>query len=119
MLFTMPGSPIIYYGDEIGMGDNSALSACHTPLLSLTWCTVWLHDRNGVRTPMQWDAEQANAGFSSAAKTYAPVIADATYGAHRVNVEDSLRDPSSLFHTIRRMVAVRRCGIGARSEPRY
>ncbi len=62
MFLSLPGAPIIYYGDEIGMGDN-----------------IWLHDRNGVRTPMQWTAEK-NGGFSTAEKTYLPLINDETYG---------------------------------------
>ncbi|HEX7976266.1 MAG TPA: maltose alpha-D-glucosyltransferase [Anaerolineales bacterium] len=92
LLFSMPGSPIIYYGDEIGMGDN-----------------IELFDRNGVRTPMQWN-EGPNAGFSTAgmADLYAPVIDDPVYGPARVNVTSLQADPASLFNVIRRMVAVRK-----------
>ncbi|MEA3335348.1 MAG: maltose alpha-D-glucosyltransferase [Chloroflexota bacterium] len=92
MLFTLPGSPIIYYGDEIGMGDN-----------------IWLDDRNGVRTPMQWD-DSPNAGFSSAPadQLYEPVIDDASFGYQRVNVAAQRVDPDSLFHAIRRFIAVRK-----------
>lgn len=95
LLFTIVGSPIIYYGDEIGMGDN-----------------IQLFDRNGVRTPMQWDSSP-NAGFSTAPAEmlYAPVIADETYGYRRVNVADQRADPDSLWHTIRRMIAARQKGL--------
>jgi maltose alpha-D-glucosyltransferase / alpha-amylase len=92
LLFTLPGSPIIYYGDEIGMGDN-----------------IQLPDRNGVRTPMQWNNE-LNAGFSSASpdKLYAPLIQGQPFGAQWVNVADQRTDPDSLWHRLRRMVAVRK-----------
>lgn len=92
MLFTLPGAPIIYYGDEIGMGDN-----------------IWLPDRNGVRTPMQW-TDGPNAGFSpaSADKLYAPVISDETYGYEKVNVENQRADRQSLFQTVRHMIATRK-----------
>ncbi len=92
LLFTLPGSPIVYYGDEIGMGDN-----------------IWLPDRGGVRTPMQWDAGP-NAGFSRAKPDalYAPVIDDAIYGPARVNVAAQRADPNSLLNAIRRMIAVRK-----------
>jgi len=92
ILFTMPGSPIVYYGDEIGMGDN-----------------IWLFDRNGVRTPMQWDSSPAS-GFSSASpgKFYAPVIEADPYGPPRVNVKDQVADSHSLWHSLRRMIAVRK-----------
>ena len=91
LLFSLPGSPIIYYGDEIGMGDN-----------------IELFDRNGVRTPMQWTAGPG-AGFSTAVpeRFYAPVIAGA-YGPQRVNVAGQQQNPDSLWHTIRRMIAVRK-----------
>jgi maltose alpha-D-glucosyltransferase/alpha-amylase len=92
MLLSMPGSPIIYYGDEIGMGDN-----------------VFVGDRNGVRTPMQWSPDR-NAGFSRAdpQRLYLPPIMDAMYGYEAVNVEAQLRDKSSLLHWTRRMLAVRK-----------
>ncbi|MDQ2692324.1 MAG: maltose alpha-D-glucosyltransferase [Chloroflexota bacterium] len=93
LLFTFPGSPILYYGDEIGMGDN-----------------IWLPDRNGVRTPMQWNAEEENAGFSEAPvqTLYIPVIDDEVYGPRRVNVESQRADPGSLWNVIRQMIAVRK-----------
>jgi maltose alpha-D-glucosyltransferase/alpha-amylase len=83
LLFTLPGSPILYYGDEIGMGDN-----------------IWLEDRNGVRTPMQWEAG-ATAGFSEAPIDffYAPVINDDVYGPARVNVKAQQASPDSLLNT--------------------
>jgi maltose alpha-D-glucosyltransferase/alpha-amylase len=93
LLFTLPGTPIIYYGDEIGMGDN-----------------IHLGDRSGVRTPMQWSADR-NAGFSRAAdpaQLYSPVIADAVYGYQAVNVEAQLRTPSSLLHWMRRLIGIRK-----------
>jgi maltose alpha-D-glucosyltransferase/alpha-amylase len=92
LLFTLPGSPVIYYGDEIGMGDN-----------------IWLPDRNGVRTPMQWESS-TSAGFSSAPpeKFYAPVIEAAPYDPSNVNVADQRGDAGSLYHWIRRMIAVRK-----------
>lgn len=92
ILFALPGAPIIYYGDEIGMGDN-----------------IWLFDRNGVRTPMQWTGEPG-AGFSAAAPEtfYEPLIDDETYGYQKINVAAQMADPASLFHTIKHMVAVRK-----------
>jgi maltose alpha-D-glucosyltransferase/alpha-amylase len=90
MLFTLPGSPIIYYGDEIGMGDNLSLN-----------------DRNGVRTPMQWDMSY-NAGFSSAEKTYQPLIDDPVYGYQTLNIAQQKADPESLWNAIRHMLAVRK-----------
>lgn len=92
MLLSMPGSPIIYYGDEIGMGDN-----------------VFVGDRNGVRTPMQWSPDR-NAGFSRAdpQSLYLQPIMDPMYGYEAVNVETQLRDKSSLLHWTRRMLAVRK-----------
>jgi maltose alpha-D-glucosyltransferase/alpha-amylase len=92
ILFTMPGSPILYYGDEIGMGDD-----------------IWLPDRNGVRTPMQWNA-QSGAGFSDAPqeKYYSPLIQNNIYGPQVVNVEAEQDDPQSLFNQIRHMIAVRK-----------
>ena len=92
LLLSMPGSPIIYYGDEIGMGDN-----------------IFLGDRNGVRTPMQWSPDR-NAGFSRAdpQRLYLPPIMDPVYGYEAVNVEAQARDPSSLLNWMRRMLAVRK-----------
>ncbi len=92
LLFTLPGSPIIYYGDEIGMGDN-----------------IWLPDRNGVRTPMQWEASR-NAGFSNAPsrRLYAPPIEDGPFAYDRVNVAAARAQPDSLWHTLRQMIAVRK-----------
>jgi maltose alpha-D-glucosyltransferase/alpha-amylase len=92
LLLSLPGTPIIYYGDEIGMGDN-----------------VFLGDRNGVRTPMQWSADR-NAGFSKAdpASLYLPVIMDPVYGYTAINVEAQERDPSSLLYFMKRMIALRR-----------
>ena len=92
ILFTLPGSPIIYYGDEIGMGDN-----------------IWLEDRDGVRTPMQWSDEK-NAGFSTAhpSRLYSPVIDDRMFGPQKVNVRAQRNDPSSLFHTMRKMISTRK-----------
>ncbi len=92
LLFSLPGSPVIYYGDEIGMGDN-----------------VYLGGRNGVRTPLQWSADR-NAGFSAAdfARLYAPPVMDPLYGYQAVNVEAQRRDPSSLFHWLRRLIALRK-----------
>lgn len=92
VLFTLPGTPIVYYGDEIGMGDN-----------------IWLHDRNGVRTPLQWD-DGPNAGFSTAAadRLYSPVIADDTYGFQQVNVAAQQADPASLWHSLQNMIQIRK-----------
>jgi len=92
ILFTLPGAPIVYYGDEIGMGDN-----------------IWLFDRNGVRTPMQWSAEPG-AGFSSAAPEdfWVPLIDDDTYGYQKVNVAAQMADANSLFHTMKHMIATRK-----------
>ena len=92
LLFTLPGSPIIYYGDEIGMGDN-----------------IYLGDRNGVRTPMQWSGDR-NAGFSraDAAQLYSPVIMDPVYGYQRTNVEAQQRDPSSLLNWMKRLIRLRK-----------
>ncbi len=92
LLFSLPGTPIIYYGDEIGMGDN-----------------IYLGDRDGVRTPMQWSPDR-NAGFSSAdpAQLYLPVIMDPVYGYTAINVEAQQRNPSSLLHFMRRMLGLRR-----------
>jgi maltose alpha-D-glucosyltransferase/alpha-amylase len=92
LLLAMPGSPVIYYGDEIGMGDN-----------------IYLGDRNGVRTPMQWSIDR-NAGFSRAdfAKLYSAVIMDPVYGYQAVNVEAQQRTPTSFLHWMRRVIAVRK-----------
>jgi maltose alpha-D-glucosyltransferase/alpha-amylase len=91
LLMSMPGTPIIYYGDEIGMGDN-----------------IYLGDRNGVRTPMQWSADR-NAGFSDAdtAALFSPLIVDPPYGYHTVNVAAQERLPTSLLRWMRRLIAVR------------
>jgi len=92
LLLSMPGAPIIYYGDELGMGDN-----------------IFLGDRNGVRTPMQWSPDR-NAGFSRAdpQRLYLPPIMDPVYGYEAVNVEAQRRDPSSLLNWMRRLLAVRK-----------
>ncbi|MGE0384491.1 MAG: maltose alpha-D-glucosyltransferase [Gammaproteobacteria bacterium] len=92
LLLSMPGSPIIYYGDEIGMGDN-----------------IFLGDRDGVRTPMQWTSDR-NGGFSRAdpQRLYLPPIQDPVYGFEAINVESQLRAPSSLLNWTRRMLAVRK-----------
>jgi maltose alpha-D-glucosyltransferase/alpha-amylase len=87
----MPGTPVFYYGDEIGMGDN-----------------IYLRDRDGVRTPMQWSPDR-NGGFSKAdaQKLYLPVVQDPVYGYAAVNVEAQMRSPSSLLNWMRRTIAVR------------
>jgi maltose alpha-D-glucosyltransferase/alpha-amylase len=92
MLLSMPGSPIIYYGDEIGMGDN-----------------FYLGDRNGVRTPMQWSPDR-NAGFSRTdpQRLFLPPIMDPIYGYEAVNVEAQTRDRSSLLNWMRRMLQTRK-----------
>jgi len=92
LLLSMPGAPIIYYGDEIGMGDN-----------------VFLGDRNGLRTPMQWSPDR-NAGFSRAdpQQLYLPPIMDPVYGYEAVNVEAQSRDRSSLLNWMKRLLQVRR-----------
>ena len=90
MLFTLPGTPVLYYGDEIGMGDNIAL-----------------FDRNGVRTSMQWNSDK-NAGFSEADDLYAPVINDDIFGYEKVNVELARSDESSILYTVRHMIATRK-----------
>ena len=92
MVLSFPGTPIVYYGDEIGMGDN-----------------IYLGDRNGVRTPMQWNPDR-NAGFSTAvpAKLYFPVIMDPIWGYQAINVEAQLSDQSSLLHWTRNMIALRK-----------
>jgi maltose alpha-D-glucosyltransferase / alpha-amylase len=92
LLLSFPGTPILYYGDEIGMGDN-----------------IYLGDRNGVRTPMQWTSDR-NAGFSKCdpARLYFPVVMDPIYGYQVVNVEAQLSDQSSLLHWTRNMIALRK-----------
>ncbi|HYZ16584.1 MAG TPA: alpha-amylase family glycosyl hydrolase, partial [Candidatus Acidoferrum sp.] len=92
LLLSMPGTPVIYYGDEIGMGDN-----------------LFLKDRDGVRTPMQWSPDR-NGGFSSAepVRLYAPPVTDPVYGYEAVNVESQLRNPTSLLNWMRRIIAVRK-----------
>ncbi len=92
LLLSMPGTPVIYYGDEIGMGDN-----------------IFLKDRDGVRTPMQWSPDR-NGGFSKAdpAALILPPLQDPIYGFQAVNVEAQSRDPHSLLNWMRRMLAVRK-----------
>jgi maltose alpha-D-glucosyltransferase / alpha-amylase len=92
LLLSFPGTPIIYYGDEIGMGDN-----------------IYLGDRNGVRTPMQWTPDR-NGGFSRAdpARLYAPIIMDSVYGYEAVNVEAQSRSLSSLLSATKRLISVRK-----------
>ncbi|HVR30675.1 MAG TPA: maltose alpha-D-glucosyltransferase, partial [Thermoanaerobaculia bacterium] len=92
LLFSMPGSPVIYYGDEIGMGDN-----------------FYLGDRNAVRTPMQWSSDR-NAGFSRAnpQQLYLPVIIDPEYNCEAINVEAQQRNPTSLLWWMRRLITLRR-----------
>ncbi len=92
LLFSLPGTPVMYYGDEIGMGDN-----------------IYLGDRNGVRTPMQWTSDR-NAGFSRAdpARLFAPPIMDPVYGYQGLNVEAQQRSPSSLLNWVKRMIGIRR-----------
>jgi maltose alpha-D-glucosyltransferase/alpha-amylase len=92
LLFSMPGTPVIYYGDEIGMGDN-----------------IYLGDRNGVRTPMQWTGDR-NGGFSRAdpARLYAPPIMDPVYGYQAINVEAQERAPYSLLNWMKRMIGLRK-----------
>src|SRR5579885_1055626 len=92
LMFSMPGTPVMYYGDEIGMGDN-----------------IFLGDRDGVRTPMQWSPDR-NGGFSRAdpARLYLPPIMDAVYGYQAVNVEAQSRSPSSVLSWLKRMIAVRK-----------
>ena len=92
LLLSLPGSPVLYYGDEIGMGDN-----------------IWLGDRDGVRTPMQWTPDR-NSGFSSCdpGRLYLPVNMDSIYGFQVTNVESQTRNSSSLLHWMRRMIRVRK-----------
>jgi maltose alpha-D-glucosyltransferase/alpha-amylase len=92
LLFSLPGTPIVYYGDELGMGDN-----------------IYLGDRNGVRTPMQWSSDR-NGGFSWAdtARLYAPPIMDPVYGFQAINVEAQERYPFSLLNWMKRLIAMRK-----------
>ena len=92
VLFSLPGSPVLYYGDEIGMGDN-----------------VYLGDRDGVRTPMQWTGDR-NSGFSRAdfAQLYAPPLMDPVYGYQAVNVEAQLRTPTSFLRWLHRFIELRK-----------
>jgi maltose alpha-D-glucosyltransferase/alpha-amylase len=92
LLFSLPGTPVIYYGDEIGMGDN-----------------IFLGDRNGVRTPMQWSSDR-NAGFSRAnpQELYLPVIIDPEYHFEAINVESQQNNPSSLLWWMKRLIALRK-----------
>jgi maltose alpha-D-glucosyltransferase/alpha-amylase len=104
LLFSLPGSPVLYYGDEIGMGDN-----------------IWLGDRDGVRTPMQWTPDR-NGGFSTAdpQRMYLPLNMDPVYGYQVTNVEAQLRNTNSMLQWIRRMLRVRKehptFGLGSYSE---
>lgn len=92
LLLSLPGSPVLYYGDEIGMGDN-----------------IWLGDRDGVRTPMQWSGDR-NAGFSTAnpGKLDRPLVMDPVYGYQAVNVEAQMEDQSSLLRWTQRMIHARK-----------
>ncbi|MCB0676469.1 MAG: maltose alpha-D-glucosyltransferase [Saprospiraceae bacterium] len=92
LLFSLPGSPVIYYGDEIGMGDN-----------------IYLGDRNGIRTPMQWNSD-SNAGFSKAnpQKLILPVIRDPLYRYEAINVENQNHNPSSLLWWMKNLIAIRK-----------
>lgn len=92
LLFALPGTPVIYYGDEIGMGDN-----------------IYLGDRNGVRTPMQWSADK-NAGFSRAnpQKLFLPVTIDPEYHYEAINVEAQQNNPHSLLWWMKRLIALRK-----------
>ncbi|SNB68447.1 maltose alpha-D-glucosyltransferase/ alpha-amylase [Arboricoccus pini] len=91
LLFSMPGTPVVYYGDEIGMGDN-----------------IYLGDRDGVRTPMQWSVDR-NGGFSRAQpqRLYSPLVQDPIYGYQAVNVEAQQQSPSALLNWMKRIIAVR------------
>ncbi|MDQ3166046.1 MAG: maltose alpha-D-glucosyltransferase [Actinomycetota bacterium] len=105
LLLSLPGSPVLYYGDEIGMGDN-----------------IWLGDRDGVRTPMHWTPDR-NAGFSTATpgRLALPVIMDPVFGYQSVNVEAQLANTSSLLHWTRRMIHIRKqhpaFGLGGFRDP--
>src|SRR5438445_4744464 len=101
LLFSLTGTPVLYYGDEIGMGDN-----------------IYLGDRNGVRTPMQWSADR-NAGFSRAnpQQLYLPVIIDPEYHFEALSVEAQHNNPNSLFWWTKRMIALRkRLGVMGRGD---
>jgi maltose alpha-D-glucosyltransferase/alpha-amylase len=104
LLLSLPGSPVMYYGDEIGMGDN-----------------IWLGDRDGVRTPMQWTPDR-NGGFSLSdpQRLYLPPVMDPIYGYQALNVEAQQRHPQSLLHWTKRMIEIRRrhpvFGLGAYDE---
>ena len=91
-MFSLPGTPVLYYGDEIGMGDN-----------------IYLGDRNGVRTPMQWSSDR-NAGFSRAnpQKLYLPVIVDPEFYYATINVESQQSNPSSLLWWMKLLIALRK-----------
>ncbi len=92
LLLSLPGSPVLYYGDEIGMGDN-----------------IWLGDRDAVRSPMQWTPDR-NAGFSTSdpGRVYLPPIMDPLYGYQAVNVEAQLNSTTSLLHWNRHMIEIRK-----------
>jgi maltose alpha-D-glucosyltransferase/alpha-amylase len=92
LLLSLPGSPVMYYGDEIGMGDN-----------------IWLGDRDGVRTPMQWTPDR-NAGFSTCdpQRLYLPLNMDPIYGYQALNVEAQQRNSGSLLHWTKRMIEIRK-----------
>jgi maltose alpha-D-glucosyltransferase/alpha-amylase len=92
MLLSLPGSPVLYYGDEIGMGDN-----------------IWLGDRDAVRSPMQWTPDR-NAGFSACdpGRLYLPIVMDPLYGYQTVNVEAQINSSTSLLHWNRRMIEIRK-----------
>lgn len=103
ILMSMPGTPIVYYGDEIGMGDN-----------------IYLGDRDAVRTPMQWSPDR-NGGFSMAdpARLYLPAIMDPVYGFQSVNVESQQRVKSSLYHWMRQLMAARPAQVFGRGRMRF
>jgi maltose alpha-D-glucosyltransferase / alpha-amylase len=92
LLLSLPGSPVMYYGDEIGMGDN-----------------IWAGDRDGVRTPMQWTPDR-NGGFSTAdpQRLYLQTLTDPIYGYQAINVEAQQRNPGSLLHWTKRMIEIRK-----------
>jgi maltose alpha-D-glucosyltransferase / alpha-amylase len=92
LLMSLPGSPVLYYGDEIGMGDN-----------------IWLGDRDAVRTPMQWTPDR-NAGFSNCdpGRLYLPTIMDPIYGYQAINIESQQNNPGSLLHWTRKMIEIRK-----------